>query len=785
MEKTKLKQLVLTSFRGATHPVNIEFDPEKKVTLIFGENGTGKSSIVDAFSFLCEGKLGSLEERSGAENKHITSISSKAAQLHVKLTTAKGVWEAALNGSAIEVKPPQGCPSVRILRRSKILSLIDRQPKERFDALREYIEVPGIDKSEKGLREVVKDTNDELTLQAKAFTQAQAALGGLWEKEGKLGGSADAWAKAEKAKDLTLLKNDVTEIDKILASIRDVEKTKLTWDKAVGDIAPAEAAYKKAVAAQTVEEQKVIGQNASLLTLLKEAKDYVAATKSLEACPVCQKPVEADKLAAELQGRIAAMSSLATATNTTTTQKKLFDAAKSKLDAAQEAYLIALADLGGLIKASKLAAVTSAAIPTATTDTLTNDALSIADKLAVAPNLLAVLPCLKTALDKQKTEAQTSTAQQNAITLQLDTMLKKDSEQKGTGGLLVKLKRALEIVETARKKFVTSVLVEISGETERLYSTLHPNEEIGKIRLALDPNKIGSLHLRGTFHTEKDITPQSLFSESHLDTLGFCVFLALAKKYKDDDTIVILDDVMTSVDRDHLDRFIELLHDEEKHFSQFIVTTHYQPWRDRYRNHRAPGGKVHFIELRPWSLGTGIRVQGMKLCLDELRQVMAASPFDRQAAASKSGIFMENMLEFLARVYACKLPLTSQSGYTLRELTDCFPSKLLKLLKVERITVVKDAAGNETSSTATIQLEPIILQIKGLATVRNQVGCHYNFEAANVSDKEVEELGKTTVIFGEALICAEYGDLPSRNRSGTYHESRSGKVRLYPFDQPN
>jgi hypothetical protein len=122
------------------------------------------------------------------------------------------------------------------------------------------------------------------------------------------------------------------------------------------------------------------------------------------------------------------------------------------LDTAQDAYVTALADLAGLVKASKLAAVSSVAILAATTDTLTNDALSIADKLAVVQKLLGVLPNLKVALEKQKTEAQTSTAQQNAITLQLDTMLKKDAEQKVTGELLGKLKRALEIVETTQKK---------------------------------------------------------------------------------------------------------------------------------------------------------------------------------------------------------------------------------------------------------------------------------------------------------------------------------------------
>lgn len=785
MEKQKLKQLVLTSFRGASYPVSIEFDPEKKVTMIFGENGTGKSSIVDGFSFICEGRLGSLEDRSGGDNKHIISICGKPDQLRVKLSTAKQTWEASLKGSAIEIKPVLGCPSVRVLRRSQILQLIDRQPKERFDALREYIEVPGIDRSEKGLREAVRDTNDELTRQTQAYAQAQAALVRLWETEGKPGKSAEEWAKAERAKDLTALKLECEAVDGILDSIRDVEKAKLTVEKAKGAVVTAEVNFSKAAGEQKAEEQRIIGQNSTLLALLTQANNYVTGNQSLAACPVCEKPVEADKLSAELQARIASMSSLSKATATTDSFKTALDAAKGRADKAMDDYAVSLADLSNLLKASKLAPVTKAIIPSVTIDTLVNVSLPVTDRLKEAASLLSKFPGLKADLDKHKEQAQKSTAQQAAINIQLETLLKKDEEQRATGELLIRLRRALQLVEGTRKKFVDDVLKEISGETERLYSKLHPNEEIGKIRLALDPNRIGSLHLRGDFHTEKDVPPQSLFSESHLDTLGFCVFLALAKKYKSEDTIVILDDVVTSVDRGHLDRFIELLHEEEQHFSQFIVTTHYQPWRDRYRFHRAPGGKVHFIELRAWSLGTGIRVQGMKLSLDELRLVMSANPFDRQAVASKAGIFLENMLEFLARMYACKLPLTSQTGFALRELTDCFGGKLLKLLKVERLTVQKDANGQEQTTTTSTLLEPIIAQIKGLAAVRNQVGCHYNFDGSNVTDSEVEKLGELTITLGEALVCSEHGDLPSRNRVGSYHESRSGKVRLYPFEQPD
>jgi DNA repair exonuclease SbcCD ATPase subunit len=44
----KLLKLGIRSFRGATQPVVIDFDTDKKITMIFGENGNGKSTIADA-----------------------------------------------------------------------------------------------------------------------------------------------------------------------------------------------------------------------------------------------------------------------------------------------------------------------------------------------------------------------------------------------------------------------------------------------------------------------------------------------------------------------------------------------------------------------------------------------------------------------------------------------------------------------------------------------------------------------------------------------------------------
>ena len=60
----RIDRLSLRGFRGASRPVEIPFDPHAPITLIFGENGTGKSTICDAIDFICNERFGSLQDKS-------------------------------------------------------------------------------------------------------------------------------------------------------------------------------------------------------------------------------------------------------------------------------------------------------------------------------------------------------------------------------------------------------------------------------------------------------------------------------------------------------------------------------------------------------------------------------------------------------------------------------------------------------------------------------------------------------------------------------------------------
>nr|MBA3284761.1 hypothetical protein [Nitrosopumilus sp.] len=66
----------------------------------------------------------------------------------------------------------------------------------------------------------------------------------------------------------------------------------------------------------------------------------------------------------------------------------------------------------------------------------------------------------------------------------------------------------------------------------------------------------------------------------------------------------------------------------------------------------------------------------------------------------------------------------------------------------------------------------------------NQVGAHFNFDGSLVSDGDIEDFGKATVEFAELLICPDCGALPDRNKSGSYWETKTGSIKLFPLIEP-
>jgi len=254
-------------------------------------------------------------------------------------------------------------------------------------------------------------------------------------------------------------------------------------------------------------------------------------------------------------------------------------------------------------------------------------------------------------------------------------------------------------------------------------------------------------------------------------------FYFSSKYFITEDTILILDDVVTSVDGPHLDRFMNLLHAEAGNFNQVIVTTHCRPWRDRYRWAKGPAANIQVIELGPWTLNNGLQLGHFITALDEVKSALKQPVWDRQAVASKAGIVLESMLDFLTLKYRCSVPRNARNEYTLGDLAFGIDQKLSKTL------CCTWPMGDGTNKEE-ISLKPLIDAATSVHWVRNCVGCHLHALGSEITDGDVRAFAQNVIALADTLICESCGMLPTRRPSGSCWQCSCGNLELHPLVRP-
>src|SRR5665647_394491 len=132
---TRIKHLVVENYRGASTRLQLDFDTSKPIALVFGENGTGKTTIVDALDAIGNCSKGSLEDKSSTRARvHLPTIGKKPADIRIEVCSGTNIWNAILAGDNLTTNP-QPRPKIRVLRRSHLQRLIEAPPAQRYEAL--------------------------------------------------------------------------------------------------------------------------------------------------------------------------------------------------------------------------------------------------------------------------------------------------------------------------------------------------------------------------------------------------------------------------------------------------------------------------------------------------------------------------------------------------------------------------------------------------------------------------------------------------------------------------
>jgi hypothetical protein len=347
--------------------------------------------------------------------------------------------------------------------------------------------------------------------------------------------------------------------------------------------------------------------------------------------------------------------------------------------------------------------------------------------------------------------------------------------------LIPNMDKALAQCIEERQRFTDTIIGEIAKDVGKLYEKVHPGDGLDKIALELDPARRASLNLGATFEGH-DAPPQAYFSQSHLDTLGLCVFLALAARDRAAETVLILDDVLGSVDEPHVERVIEMIYDVSVGFLHTIVTTHYRPWREKYRwGWLKPDQPCQFVELTGWAIDDGIHLVSSLPEVERLRTLLDESPTDVQAVCSKAGVILEAVLDYLTQKYECPVPRRHGAAYTLGDLLPAISSKLRDALKVELRDGITDTNAPPSS---TVELKPILDELTRIAQVRNALGAHFKAISFELLDTDAIGFGKQVLDLVDTLVCPHHG-WPSNDKSGSYWRNSGDTRRLHPLKRPS
>jgi len=308
--------------------------------------------------------------------------------------------------------------------------------------------------------------------------------------------------------------------------------------------------------------------------------------------------------------------------------------------------------------------------------------------------------------------------------------------------------------QTERNEF-NNVLNHISADVNDFYVFLHPNE--GFDQLKLNSTQDRGLEFEFIYRGDPISPPGKLMSESHLNTLGLCFFLASVIHYNQFCEFVVLDDVVSSVDASHRLALARLLRDEPRlNQRQYIILSHDMYWSDLLK--RTFPNWVH-KKITNWNYDAGISLE------DEIslqgQVTLSFAHGDPVDAGHKVRFLAETIFKNICEYYHIPMPYCQGLNNEKRELSDF-------------ITAVQQYFGNNNRFNSN---QPPLLDISNCLWLMN-IASHPDPRQLHLSMPDVQMIYGDLNQF-EALFLNHSATCPQAQRRLNW-DKRSNNFTLCP-----
>ena len=151
-------------------------------------------------------------------------------------------------------------------------------------------------------------------------------------------------------------------------------------------------------------------------------------------------------------------------------------------------------------------------------------------------------------------------------------------------------------LETYEKKQVANLLTEHSEEIKQYYEDLNPGESVNFQKVEVSGGVRRQAKLIASGPNEEIINPVTIFSEAHVNSLSLSIYFPQRVDRNPMWDVILLDDPVQSMDRNHSQSLIEILAEKAK-TKQVIVLTHAQEFAEKLYHRFKGSTEITYLEL--------------------------------------------------------------------------------------------------------------------------------------------------------------------------------------------
>ena len=616
----RIRKLSITGLRGVQK--TMELPLSEKSILMYGDNGTGKSSISDSLEWFFNDSVlhlsgSEIDLKEALRNANLSEADTSSVEIEFTksvinsnrtLSSKKGKLNADYSNKSTDFSDylNKSKSENLVLRYQFLTDFIDKTKGDKLKNLSDIIGYAEVNKA----KEVLKKSFNALKTEIKSQNYET-----LINNEKKILIEKINAAVSEE-KDLLVKINEIILPLKLgveVKSVPDIDKVLLLLQVPANTEALNELRY-----FETCQSNLTILKNETEL-LNKEYEKYFSEFKIItddvqsimqlffaellragstviekkyhkdETCPLCLQPKSKEELLVEIQNRLKQIEESAK-------KKAAFDSAKKivvKLASERIKRLEVLrtdAYYNEKTNDTIKKAVDSLVAKLTDYEKNGNEKVTSGNMISETKNLnfsdddfeiLSTVASKVTAIQEQLKKDNKAILFSN-ITSAKDAFLriKKFEKEKE---VIEKQKASMEIIYNEfvkkQKEGLEDFIAKVSGQINEYYQFMNPGEQFQELRIVTigEDDELNGITIEYKYNGNWVSPPQKYFSESHLNCFGLAFFLASVNEFNHENDFLLLDDVISSFDSNHRKRFADLLFEKFSKY-QIVLLTHESEW---------------------------------------------------------------------------------------------------------------------------------------------------------------------------------------------------------------